>query len=45
MMHHSFFDSDDDLEPYDMSDDVKVMKIKQPKYIRECMEGMITFKY
>ncbi|KAL3876051.1 hypothetical protein ACJMK2_033936 [Sinanodonta woodiana] len=35
-------DSDDDLVPYDMSDDVKVTKVKQPKYIRDCMEGLIT---
>ncbi|KAK3595114.1 hypothetical protein CHS0354_002366 [Potamilus streckersoni] len=34
-------DSDDDLVPYDMSDDVKVTKVKQPKYIRDCMEGLI----
>ena len=35
-----FIASDDDLEPYDLSADVKVTKVKQPKYIRECMEGM-----
>ncbi|XP_055955062.1 telomere length regulation protein TEL2 homolog isoform X2 [Patella vulgata] len=34
-------DSDDDLEPYDMSNDVKVTKVKNPKYIRDCMEGLI----
>ena len=36
----SFFSSDDDLEPYDMSADAMATKVKQPKYIRECMEGM-----
>ncbi|KAK6187771.1 hypothetical protein SNE40_005723 [Patella caerulea] len=34
-------DSDDDLEPYDMSNDVKKTKVKNPKYIRDCMEGLI----
>ncbi|XP_033735198.1 telomere length regulation protein TEL2 homolog [Pecten maximus] len=34
-------DSDDDLEPYDMSNDVKVTKVKRPKYVRDCMEGLI----
>ncbi|KAH9490222.1 TEL2, telomere maintenance protein 2 [Bulinus truncatus] len=34
-------DSDDDLEPYDMSNDVKVTKSAPPKYVRECMEGLI----
>ncbi|ESO81979.1 hypothetical protein LOTGIDRAFT_135529 [Lottia gigantea] len=33
--------SDDDLEPYDMSNDVKTSKAKTPKYIRDCMEGLI----
>lgn len=37
----SELDSDDDLEPYDLTADVKVTKVKQPKYIRECMEGLI----
>ena len=31
--------SDDDLVPYDMSNDTKFTKVKQPKYIRDCMEG------
>lgn len=34
-----FVFSDDDLEPYDMSNDVKVTKVKRPKYLRDCMEG------
>ncbi|GFN74796.1 telomere length regulation protein tel2 homolog [Plakobranchus ocellatus] len=34
-------DSDDDLEPYDMSNDRKVEKAKKPKFIRDCMEGLI----
>lgn len=33
--------SDDDLIPYDMSNDVKLTKVKQPKYIRDCMEGKL----
>lgn len=37
----SDLDSDDDLEPYDMSNDVKVTKVKRPKYLRDCMEGLI----
>ncbi|XP_077980481.1 telomere length regulation protein TEL2 homolog [Glandiceps talaboti] len=35
-------DSDDDLEPYDMSADTKVSKTKSPMYIRDCMQGLIT---
>lgn len=35
-------DSDDDLAPYDMSNDTKFTKVKHPKYIRECMEGLIN---
>ncbi|KAI8794536.1 telomere length regulation protein TEL2, partial [Biomphalaria glabrata] len=37
----SELDSDDDLEPYDMSNDKKVMSTAPPKYVRECMEGLI----
>ncbi|XP_060085134.1 telomere length regulation protein TEL2 homolog [Ylistrum balloti] len=37
----SDLDSDDDLEPYDMSNDVKVTKVKRPKYLRDCMEGLM----
>nr|KAG5714687.1 hypothetical protein BaRGS_000175 [Batillaria attramentaria] len=33
---------DDDLVPYDMSNDKKVSKVKAPKYIRDCMEGLIN---
>ena len=35
------FCSDDDLEPYDMSHDVKQSKVKMPSYIRDCLEGKI----
>ncbi|KAL5018489.1 hypothetical protein ScPMuIL_004211 [Solemya velum] len=35
-------DSDDDLVPFDMSSDIPSNKIKSPKYIRECMEGLIS---
>ncbi|XP_060555016.1 telomere length regulation protein TEL2 homolog isoform X2 [Ruditapes philippinarum] len=38
----SDLDSDDDLEPYDMSHDTKTSKVRQPKYIRDCMEGLIN---
>ena len=31
--------SDDDLEPYDLSNDVKVSKVKKPVYLRDCMKG------
>ncbi|XP_022246776.1 telomere length regulation protein TEL2 homolog isoform X3 [Limulus polyphemus] len=33
-------DSDDDLEPYDMSHDV--VSKKQPLYIRDCLQGLIN---
>ncbi|XP_076458340.1 telomere length regulation protein TEL2 homolog isoform X2 [Babylonia areolata] len=35
-------DSDDDLVPYDMSFDKKQSKVKAPKYIRDCMEGLLN---
>ncbi|KAL8573677.1 hypothetical protein ACOMHN_007230 [Nucella lapillus] len=35
-------DSDDDLVPYDMSFDKKESKVKAPKYIRDCMEGLLN---
>lgn len=40
----SSFSSDDDLVPYDMSNDAKVTKVKQPKYIRDSMEGMAFYE-
>ncbi|XP_038064411.1 telomere length regulation protein TEL2 homolog [Patiria miniata] len=33
-------DSDDDLEPFDMSEDVKTSQVKTPVYIRDCIEGL-----
>ncbi len=33
-------DSDDDLEPYDMSQDVQMSQVKTPMYIRDCIEGV-----
>ncbi|XP_022092323.1 telomere length regulation protein TEL2 homolog [Acanthaster planci] len=33
-------DSDDDLEPYDMSEDVKTSQVQTPMYIRDCIEGL-----
>ncbi|XP_071796537.1 telomere length regulation protein TEL2 homolog [Asterias amurensis] len=35
-------DSDDDLEPYDMSQDVQTSQVKTPMYIRDCIEGLTT---
>ncbi|XP_033117769.1 telomere length regulation protein TEL2 homolog [Anneissia japonica] len=35
-------DSDDDLEPYDMSCDTPVKSVKTPVYIRDCMAGLIS---
>lgn len=32
--------SDDDLTPYDMSEDVKMSKASQPRYLRDCLESM-----
>ena len=34
-------DSDDDLIPYDLSNDVKVSKTVQPAYLRDCLDGLI----
>jgi hypothetical protein len=34
-------DSDDDLIPYDLSNDVLVTKTKQPAYLRDCLDGLI----
>lgn len=33
-------DSDDDLVPYDTSNDVKISKAPQPKYLRDLIEGL-----
>lgn len=35
---------DDDLEPYDMSNDVPVKSCKRPVYIRDCLGGLIENK-
>lgn len=37
-------DSDDDFEPYDLSNDVKTSVSKQCKYLRDLMEGLIESK-
>lgn len=37
-------DSDDDLEPYDMSNDTVFTKHKKPVYIRDCMTGLVDDK-
>lgn len=35
-----FVYSDDDLTPYDMSEDKELKKTKAPVYIRDCIEGV-----
>ncbi|XP_018590561.2 telomere length regulation protein TEL2 homolog isoform X1 [Scleropages formosus] len=37
----SELDSDDELTPYDMSDDREMTKSAPPRYIRDCLEGLI----
>ncbi|CAH0395356.1 unnamed protein product [Bemisia tabaci] len=37
-------DSDDDLEPYDLSNDVKLSVKKQPKYLRDLKEALMEDK-
>ena len=32
-------DSDDDLEPFDLSNDTPVTSHAAPRYVRQCMEG------
>ncbi|KYB25481.1 epsin-like protein isoform X1 [Tribolium castaneum] len=34
-------DSDDDLEPYDLANDVKVSKKEPPKYLRDLRDGLL----
>lgn len=43
MQHDSddSLDSDDDLIPYDMSDDIKQSTKKQPKYLRDLRDGLL----
>ena len=36
------FHSDDELEPYDMSNDRKIVAVKRPLYVRDCMEGLLN---
>ncbi|XP_048248050.1 telomere length regulation protein TEL2 homolog isoform X1 [Haliotis rufescens] len=38
----SDLDSDDDLQAFDMSHDVVRTKVKVPKYVRDCMDGLIS---
>ncbi|XP_067671945.1 telomere length regulation protein TEL2 homolog [Haliotis asinina] len=38
----SDLDSDDDLQPFDMTHDVVQTKVKAPKYVRDCMDGLIS---
>ncbi|CAB0010410.1 unnamed protein product [Nesidiocoris tenuis] len=37
-------DSDDDFEPYDLSNDVKSSVAKRPKYLRDLIEGLVEEK-
>lgn len=34
--------SDDDLQAFDMSHDVVRTKVKVPKYVRDCMDGLVS---
>ena len=36
------FGSDDELEPYDMSNDRKSTTVKPPLYLRDCVEGLLN---
>lgn len=37
-------DSDDDLEPYNISNDVRVLKIQPPSYLRDLRDGLLETK-
>lgn len=41
---NSELDSDDDFEPYDTSNDVKLAVTKRPKYLRDVKEGLLEQK-
>ncbi len=36
----SYCCSDDELTPYDMSDDQEMSKASPPRYLRDCLESM-----
>ncbi|KAF7204608.1 telomere length regulation protein TEL2 homolog [Nothobranchius furzeri] len=38
----SDLDSDDDLTPYDMSADQKMSRASSPRYLRDCLENLIS---
>ena len=38
-------DSDDDLIPYDTSNDLPLSSNKQPAYLRDCLDGNFRIKY
>ncbi|XP_044272084.1 uncharacterized protein LOC123015998 isoform X1 [Tribolium madens] len=38
-------DSDDDLEPYDLSNDVKLSKKEPPKYLRDLRDGLLETQH
>uniref|UniRef100_A0A3B3XJ69 Telomere length regulation protein TEL2 homolog n=1 Tax=Poecilia mexicana TaxID=48701 RepID=A0A3B3XJ69_9TELE len=38
----SDLDSDDDLPPYDMSGDVEASRAAPPRYLRDCLEALIS---
>jgi telomere length regulation protein len=37
-------DDDNDLIPYDMSNDTPIEKVKKPIYLRDCMQGLIDYE-
>ncbi|XP_065225982.1 telomere length regulation protein TEL2 homolog isoform X2 [Planococcus citri] len=38
------WDSDDELTPYDLSNDVKISEMKKPRYLRDLIEGLTEQK-
>ncbi|XP_024140455.1 telomere length regulation protein TEL2 homolog [Oryzias melastigma] len=38
----SDLDSDDEFTPYDMSEDVKMSKTSQPRYLQDCLEILLS---
>ena len=40
-MAETTLDSDDDLEPFDLSNDTHVTSCEPPRYVRQCMAGAL----
>lgn len=38
------WDSDDELEPYDLSNDAKISQLKRPRYLRDLIDGLLEQK-